>query len=232
LQGFRDVKVEGSVLHADYTVKAEELERTALLMRLASTIVREETRLAVQPPEVYVHRDVATLRKYSCMAGNAVAFYDGAIHLANVSGDQKLRRELWFSVVHEYTHHALLSHGIREPIWFQEGLAMHVSREPWRDFDISPPGFDLRDMVDGFPHSAAPEAAERFYGQAYQMVEFLRGLCRVEGDCGYPALIGELRRGAPPSTFFEATIARLAPRSSAPPLELWKMYFQGLRPAQ
>lgn len=232
LQAFRTTKVGRMMIHADPAVELRTLRATARSLELASEVVQQATELTTEAPDVYVHRDLATLRKYSCVAGNAVAFYDGALHLADVADDEELRVELWYSVVHEYTHHALFSHGIREPFWFQEALAMHVSHERWRGFDITPPGFDVRDMVDGFPHTASPNTAERFYGQAYQMLELIDGLCQSRTVCNYPSLVRELAAGAAPGTFFQDTIARLAPTSSAPPLELWQMYFSGLRPSQ
>jgi hypothetical protein len=232
LQGFREHQVGAQRLYADRAVEGRVVSHTARLLGFARDEVQRATELTTEPPDIYVHRDLATLQKYSCVVGNVVAFYDGAMHLADVADDRKLRVELWYSVVHEYTHHALHSHGIREPIWFQEGLAMHVAREPWRGFDITPPGFDVRDMSDGFPHTATPKTAERFYGQAYQMLEFLRGLCQAKPDCGYPVLVRQLEQGAAPSTFFADTIALLAPSSEVTPLELWQMYFSGLRPAQ
>lgn len=232
LQGFRQQESFGIEIHFDFTVESSSIRSIAALVLDARLAVRETTGLKVEPPAIYVHRDLATLRKYSCLPDNAVAFYDGAIHLPDFSKDDALEREVGFSVLHESTHHALIGSGIREPIWFQEGLAMHVAREPWRNFDITPPGFDMRDMVDGFPHTASPKTAERFYGQAYQMVEFLQSLCGMKPDCDTRQLVTALAEGAPVTTFFQDMISARAPRSRVAPLQLWQMYFSGLRPAQ
>jgi hypothetical protein len=232
LAGFREQKTLGVDLRFDFAVDPSAVRRIARLVFSGKEDVQGATGLRVAPPTVYVHRDLATLRKYSCLPSNAVAFYDGAIHLPDWSKNEELEDEVERSVLHEYTHHALLSAGIREPIWFQEALAMRVAREPWRNFDITPPGLELRDMVEGFAHTASAKAAERFYGQAYQMLEFLQGLCGNAVGCETRQLVKALAEGAPASTFFQDSISVRAPRSRVPPLELWQMYFSGLRPAQ
>ncbi|MDF3066928.1 MAG: hypothetical protein K0R38_2529 [Polyangiaceae bacterium] len=232
LQGFREQESLDLEVHFDFAVAPSVALHIARVVFGASLDVHRATGLRVPPPAVYVHRDLVTLRSYSCLPSNAVAFYDGAIHVPDPSKDEGLEIEIRRSVVHEYTHHALFSAGIREPIWFQEGLAMHVALEPWRNFDITPPGLDMRDMVTGFPHTAPPKLSERFYGQAYQMLELLQSLCGPQPDCDNRQLVKALVEGAPAATFFEDMIAARAPRSQVSPLELWRMYFGGLRPAQ
>jgi len=219
LKGFRDKSTPELALLADWHVQPALLERVRLSVSLARTNVRLQTGIDAPPPVVYAHLDPATLREHACLTENAVAFYDGAIHVA-VSETQ--RGEIYRSVLHEYTHHALQGVGIREPIWFQEGVAMRVAAENAARFELAVPGIDVAQMVDGFPHGASRQFAEKFYGQAARMVEFLNRLCRRQGCVR--DWVAKLRDGAPPSTFFEATIRELAPDVKEPPLSLWHAY--------
>jgi hypothetical protein len=217
-------------MFADRTVDAEVTERLALWLSVARKRVSMETGLDVPPPVVFVHRDADTLREHSCLTSNAVAFYDGALHLSNGPYAPRGNLQLYFSLIHEYTHHALISNGVREPIWFQEGLAMHVSGEPTKNFDTSPPGINVAEMVDAFPYTVSAKSAERIYGQAYEMVEFLMTTCvwAVARDCSHRALVEKLRAGADPATFFESTIQEIDPNSDVAPLARWQTYFSRL----
>lgn len=217
-------------MYADTTVDAEATERLALLLGMARSRVASETGLDVPPPIVFVHRNVETLRQHSCLTSNAVAFYDGSLHVSNAPHGRRGNVQLYYTVIHEYTHHALISNGVREPLWFQEGLAMHLSGEPIIGFDISSPEIPVAEMVDAFPYTVSPKLAERIYGQAYQMVDFLMVMCRRTASpyCSKRALVERLRAGADPNTFFESTIQELDRDSDVAPLARWQTYFSQL----
>jgi hypothetical protein len=86
--------------------------------------------LSAEPPGIYLYPSVETLRDHSCASTGAVAYYDGAIHVAVTEiGDQW---ELRHNLRHEYAHHLLVSNGIGRPIWLQEGAAMDIADEPLR----------------------------------------------------------------------------------------------------
>jgi hypothetical protein len=132
--------------------------------------------------------------------------------------------EMVRSLEHEYTHHVLLSHGLREPIWLQEALAMAVGRELWNTARLQPPGIDLSEMVDAFPQTASVEYARSFYRQAFGMLRFIHELCETPA-CSDAALVSGLKAGsASPRDFFEWAVARAAPANSAPPSVLWQRY--------
>lgn len=108
--------------------------------------------LDAELPLILVYPTLDSLRKHSCTSKNAVAYYDGAIHLAAAPGASPY--ELIKSLKHEFAHHALVSNGVGAPLWLQEGLAMtlagdhpHDYYSMWRKHPI-----DLRRMVDFMPH--------------------------------------------------------------------------------
>jgi hypothetical protein len=160
--------------------------------------------LASEPPLIFLYPSVDALRAYSCVNGAAVAYYDGAIHLA--VGPEGALGELKTSLRHEYAHHVLTSNGIGKPTWFQEGTAMMFAHERprgywqlWRENPIH-----LNRMVDEFPTTAPLEVATVFYAQAYVMMEFLDRLCLTLPRCGPGELALALQSGrATPKTLFE-----------------------------
>lgn len=227
LNGLRRYEHLRVALYADAAVSARVLQQIADSAEAAPG--RIERAIGIKPslPIIYVHRSVELLRANSCVGASAVAFYDGAVHLADVSKDSGWM-EMWHGLTHELTHHALMSHGVREPIWLQEGLAMHVSADlAFHDAAIVPPGIDLREMVDGFPHTAPPEHAERFYGQAYVMVDYLRALCRSGPYCGQREMVEALRSGTTsPTALFGWAVEQHALDSREPALKLWQTYLE------
>jgi len=147
--------------------------------------------LSSDPPAIYVYPTVDALRQYSCTGAHAVAYYDGAIHLALVAG---ARSELLTSLRHEYVHHVLVSNGIRGPIWFQEGAAMTFAGDrpanywsTWRENPIR-----IERMVSTFPSTESKASAEIFYAQAFVMMEFLERLCLARTECGLAELAAAL----------------------------------------
>jgi hypothetical protein len=226
LQGFRRFEAGRNVIFADYTIDARALERLdAALYGFVRQQVSQRLGLDAPPPPIYVHASVEALRKYSCVNDAAVAFYDGSIHLADLSKQLDGKREMLRSLLHEYTHHVLMTHGIHEPVWLQEGLAMHVARESYDLSKLTPPGIDIREMSDAFPHTAPAEYAQRFYRQAFGMVSFLHQLCNGDQMCGDAAIVQALTASSTtPTELFSWSIQQMRPRANEAPLALWQTF--------
>ncbi|HEY1532443.1 MAG TPA: translation initiation factor IF-2 [Polyangiaceae bacterium] len=129
-------------------------------------------RLGLRParPVVFVYFDQQLMKAAACINDDAVAFYDGALHVvAN-------RSDVLQSVLHEYTHHALFSSGMVGPAWAQEGIAMNIARENWWRTPqflqalLSNP-FDQEDMDRSIPYKLSPQQAVAFYVQSAALVE-------------------------------------------------------------
>jgi hypothetical protein len=129
-------------------------------------------RLGLRPPRpvVFIYFDQQLMKAAACINEDAVAFYDGALHI--VAG----RSDVLQSVLHEYTHHALFSSGVIGPAWAQEGIAMNVARETWWRTPrllqalLAAP-FAQDDMDRMIPYKLAPEQAVAFYVQSAALVE-------------------------------------------------------------
>jgi hypothetical protein len=230
LRGFRRFDAGKNVIFADFTIDRLLLARLDVLVE---TLVRGQVsaRLGLDspPPPIYVHASVEALRKYSCVNAAAVAFYDGSIHLADVSRQRGGNMEMLRSLRHEYTHHVLMMHGIHEPIWLQEGLAMQVADESYDISKVTTPGIDIREMSLSFPHTASAEYAQRFYRQAYAMVSFLHELCHGGYLCRDAAVVQALTSSSTtPSELFEWSIQHMDTDANEPPLALWQKYLTQL----
>ncbi|WP_437806948.1 translation initiation factor IF-2 [Sorangium sp. So ce1078] len=144
-----------------------------------------------QPPDVFAYFDKELLVAAACTNRNVIAYYDGALHVVM---DQE---EIQASVLHEYTHHALMSHGIVGPAWAQEGIAMLVAREAWwldpaRLGAVREAPMPLGVMDQSIPYTLRPEEAVLFYVQAASMVA-----CMVrENGAGLRGLMDALGTGA------------------------------------
>jgi hypothetical protein len=144
----------------------------AILNDLAQAESELVKRLNLRPPRpvVFVYLDQQLMKAAACINEDAVAFYDGALHI--VAG----RADVLQSVLHEYTHHALFSSGVIGPAWAQEGIAMSVAhetwwREPrWLQALLAAP-FAQDDMDRMIPYKLAPEQAVAFYVQSAALVE-------------------------------------------------------------
>lgn len=131
-------------------------------------------RLGLHPPrpDVFIYFDQALLKASACINEDVVAFYDGVLHVVTNRADTQQ------SVLHEYTHHALFSSGVRAPAWAQEGIAMSIAQERWwrtatfLEALLSRP-FDLADMDRSLPYKLTPTQAVAFYVQSAAMVECL-----------------------------------------------------------
>jgi hypothetical protein len=178
------------------------------------------------PPLIYLYRSVAALREHSCVRAPAVAYYDGAIHLAvtepapdDVYSQLEKNRQRWLeydlpnTLLHEATHHALASNGIFAPFWLQEGLAMEIGggspRDAYAVWRKNPIRAEL--LVDAYPDDATPEIVTAYYAQSGIMLEFLQRMCLNRSDCG-PAELVRALRGAQttPEKLFDWAISRRA----------------------
>ncbi|AUX39674.1 translation initiation factor IF-2 [Sorangium cellulosum] len=132
--------------------------------------------LKPQRPDVFAYFDTELLVAAACTHPNVVAYYDGALHVVTTHED------VGTSVLHEYTHHALMSQGMLWPAWAQEGIAMHVAREAWwlgaaRLERVRDDPMPLEVMEQSVPYTMPPDQAVLFYVQAASMV-----YCFVQGE--------------------------------------------------
>lgn len=151
--------------------------------------------LDAEIPAVFLYANAEQLREGACVNGLSVAYYDGAIHAAAAQHLELLR-----SLQHEFVHHVLTSHGIEEPIWFQEGAALVFAGESWENYRFQGDIIPLETMVRAFPHGIAPEQAEAFYLQAYGMTRLLAHLWQQGAPWSsspFGALAEGSSRGAP-----------------------------------
>ena len=209
---------------AEPAVPAEAIAHVTRELPKARELARTSLGLDAEPPAIYVYADLESLRENSCANGAAVAYYDGKIHLSLIAKDARYI-ELTRSLQHEYVHHALIGHGIQEPAWLQEGVAMVLSGEPaghWR-----PRGelLELSQMVAPIPPDASADQRQAHYGQAYAMTLFLQKLCANRKGCGYSNLVEALEyENAAPATLFEWVVDERASSLSKAPKALWESY--------
>lgn len=153
----------------------------------AQRILQAELQLAPGVPDLFLYHDIQLLLASACTNADVVAYYDGALHIVVTRDDV---RE---SVLHEFTHHALMTAGVIGPAWLQEGLAMHVARETWwrrpellqRLLDRP---FALSSMETVVPYTLENDQAVLFYVEAAAMVE-----CSMrEPDSTLSGLLSEL----------------------------------------
>lgn len=136
----------------------------------AQRILQTELQLSPSVPDLFLYYDVHLLLASACTNADVVAYYDGALHVVVTRDDV---RE---SVLHEFTHHALMTAGILGPAWLQEGMAMHIARETWWRRPellqqlIERP-FGLSTMETMVPYTLESEDAVLFYAQSAAMVE-------------------------------------------------------------
>jgi hypothetical protein len=167
------------------------------------------------------------MREHACVNEAAVAFYDGSIHLVIDPRKQDWRLDVARSLRHEYTHHALNSHGVFEPVWLQEGLAIEMANDyPWPPQSLTLPGIALDEMSGGFPHTASPDYARRFYLQAFGMVMFLHVLCDGHQLCGDAALVEALTSSSTtPAELFAFSVQKMRPEGHESADALWQAYW-------
>jgi hypothetical protein len=198
--------------HLSLLAHLDEAERQA----------RAELGLATQSPDVFAYQDTELLLAAACTNDDVVAYYDGALHVV------VNRSDLRESVIHEYAHHALMTHGILGPTWAQEGIAMHVARETWwltREWlaRLTEQPFSIDAMERAIPYTLTSEQAVLFYVQAATMVACtVRG--RTDGLAELVRSLGGAHSGsevsydvsAPQSPAALRACARTLSRSAAP----------------
>jgi hypothetical protein len=193
----------------------------------------EYTGLRARPAAVYVHPSADALREHSCSGGNAVAYYDGAIHVAAdvapakgpAKSTDRFEDEMQKSLMHEYVHHVLVHNGIGRPIWLQEAMAMEFAAEPYFDHRWVERPLELADMVDVLPSTAAPEVEQRYYPQAQGMFWFLKRLCGRREHCVKDLPQALIQGRALPETLFEWAISdRARELLPATPANFWRDY--------
>ena len=212
--GKGSVYFDPSVPHAAVDELLDELTRMDALMKA-------RLGLSSSAPDVFLYKNAEQLRQGVCVSPRTVSYYDGAIHLALDAND-----DLSSSLRHEYTHHALFSHGIRRPVWFQEGVAMMIGGElQWFAWHPKRPLLPMQSMVRAFPQTADAESAEAFYGQAFAMTAFLNQLCKRRKHCSLRDFVTALENGVEPERLFDWAVSeRGADLVRTARLPLWDDY--------
>ncbi|HXS15655.1 MAG TPA: hypothetical protein VN764_00615, partial [Polyangiaceae bacterium] len=239
------VRSETDFVHAHPDVQRWIIEEVLSNIRSAAKRVSSDLKLEAAAPLIWVHPDPATMRKHSCVNDNAVAYYDGAIHLApleQASGasegvemdDERRRRELVSelrqSLTHELVHHVLVSNGVGKPIWLQEGVATMIAGDQPADAYalFKKHRVEVSTMTDGPAPTATLGEANVYYAHAYVMVEFLDRLCLKRTGCGWGELTQALTSGAvlPEELFDWATGERAADLAASAEVSVWQDYVE------
>jgi hypothetical protein len=197
-------------------------------LNFARAAAKNRLGIDAPPPSIYLYASVDSLRDHACVNSSSIAYYDGAIHLAMSSPEHPV--DVRQTLGHEYVHHVLISNGIEEPMWFQEGTALLVADElSWLHWHPTDRMLPNAEMVHAFPHTASPESTRALYGQAFSMVIFLNELCWRRSDCGFARdLVAALKNGsATPDTLFDWAIAqRGTDLFASARLPLWDDYVE------
>jgi hypothetical protein len=180
VEGMTAIAADDAVVYHAGPVSPLLLETIAHAMvdarQIAAGLVDWST--AAPHPAVYLYDSLEALRAVSCVNAQAIAYYDGAIHLAaNEASDLA---EVDATLHHEYVHHVLLQSGVQRPMWLHEGLAMYAAGERW----WADPRLGLRTWIQSnhlpfiamayaFPHTADKLFALAAYFQSELMVTFV-----------------------------------------------------------
>jgi hypothetical protein len=206
LRTFVARSVDGISFYVDPDVSASDLDRLAEHVPHAKRYVEGQLGLASTLPEIYVYDSIASLQRWSCVPVSAVAYYDGAIHVA-LEFDQDWKA----SFLHEYVHHVLASAGIRGPMWFHEGTAMLLAREHWWEPPLHEDGFSPRlridQMLDPMVAGISEDDAVAYYMEAVLMVRCLFWLRAP----GYREQVAALRNRTTDATGLFAWSAKVDP---------------------
>jgi len=120
-------------------------------------------------PDVFVYFDTRLLLATSCVNEGVAEYYDGALHVAVTGRDEGQ------SVLHQYAHHALTSHGLLGPAWAQEGLALLLASETWWSEprwlqQVADSPLELEALEQDLPEKLPSREAALFSAQAAVMV--------------------------------------------------------------
>jgi hypothetical protein len=241
LAQFRAIPSEGHWVRAHPDVEPWVIDEVITNIADAAERVHSALEMESTEPPILIYPDVDSLRRYSCANEVAVAYYDGAIHLAPLgqrpalaeAGEARvealrLSLELRQSLSHEYVHHVLVSNGVGKPIWFQEGVATMIAGDQPRDsfalFKANPP--QVSAMIEEPENAASLYEASVYYAQAYMMVEFLERLCLRRSPCGVDELAHAIASGdvLPEDLFDWAANERSSDLSSTAEVSVWADY--------
>lgn len=227
------VPPEKGSLYVDSGVPDAAVQRLRYALARIDDLMFLRLGLRSSPPDVYLYASAARLRAGVCVSPNTISYYDGAIHLAIDAHD-----DLLGSLKHEYVHHALFSHGLRRPVWFQEGVAMSIENErdgarvqppteqDWESWRPQVALLPVQAMVQTFPRSGSAETVEAFYGQAFAMTAFLRQLGENGTACDPQSLVRALSTGrVRPEQLFDWAVSECgSDLVSTARLPLWDDY--------
>jgi len=189
------------------------------------TNLQDELGLPTEAATIYLYPTLEALREQACVHRSAIAYYDGAIHLAPPS-DNSVEWSYWphQTLRHEYVHHVLFSAGVREPFWFQEGVAMQMTADNPRPSDYATKPHPVSEMVGALDHSSADDSVIQRYAQSSLMVGFLRSICRhteVNEGTMAKALVS---RVVDPGSLFDWALQQCAQDLDERPEALWQNY--------
>ena len=180
----------------------------------------------LEPPDVYLHRNVEELRKHACVAESALSYYDGSLHIAMMDSLDEVET----SIRHEYAHHLLTKLGFGRPVWLQEGFAQRFAGETTGSGPLSKKALDLAAMVEPLSTKSTEEHVAAFYAQSSDMLEFLNQLPSSTGKRGYVALLFELSQAltqgttTPEDLFVWAMMERGRTVTTGDPVAFWEEY--------
>jgi hypothetical protein len=227
LSQFREAHVGSTSFRHSPAVERARLEPIAAFLEQAGLIAAEllDWSPAASLPPVIVYRNVDEMRSIACVNEGAIGYYDGSIHLSLER--ERSERHVRETIVHELVHHVLLSMGVRQPMWFHEGLAMFAAGERW----FADPRLGLErwlkqqhlpfdSLTVAFPHTADETFAAAAYYQSFMMLQFVRSR---RGDQVIRALAQDLASGhlSPSQAFTSA--AGLAPAQIEP---AWRAFIE------
>lgn len=194
-------------------------------LNVLGTRIQDELGLLTGAATIYLYPTLEALQAQACVHPAAIAYYDGAIHLAPPSeasrewGSWPLR-----TLRHEYVHHVLFSAGVGEPFWFQEGVAMQMAPDNPRASDFPTEALAVEEMVGALDHSDADDSVLQRYAQSFLMVVFLRSICPYTG-LNEGAMAKALSSGVvDPGSLFDWALQQCARDLDARPATLWADY--------
>ena len=216
LSQFREASVGQATFRHAPEIERDRLEPIAAHLERAALIAGDlvDWSPTASLPPVIVYRSVEQMRSIACVNEGAIGYYDGSIHLS--LEPERSARHVRETIIHELMHHVLLSLGVRQPMWFHEGLAMLAAGERWftdprlglvRWLKQQHLPFDT--LTVAFPHTADEAFAAAAYYQSFMMLQFLRSR---RGDQVIRSLASDLASGhlTPHQAF--TTAADLTPR--------------------
>lgn len=235
LATFVDVNVAEQGTYNARLLAAPGINRRVLLrvareLHVLGMSIQEQLNLPTEPATVYLYPSLEALREYACVHPAASAYYDGAIHLA-APDTNDADWPVWplRAIRHEYVHHVLMSAGIGEPFWFQEGVAMQIARDNPRPQDFRDEPFSVTEMVGGLDHGDTEDSVLQRYAQSSAMVGFLRVICRNTKLTEATMARALLDHVIDPQNLFDWTAQQCAQDLDQRADTLWENYWRSQR---